>query len=155
MYCADATILCFGVTTVDALAAADLLAESGINVTVVNARFAAPIDRDMVRAAFAKGKPVVTVEDHSVVGGFGSAVLEAAQEMGLSAAPMVRLGMPADRFIAHGSRAGQLAVCGIDATGIAAAVQAAAVQLVTASAGGSADRIVSKPRRSVISRNVE
>ena len=63
------------------------------------------------------------MEDHSTVGGFGSAVLETAQELGLDASRMVRLGMPADRFIAHGSRAGQLAECGIDAPGIAATIQ--------------------------------
>lgn len=119
----DATVLCYGVTATAALAAAEMLAENGVEVAVVNARFAKPIDRDMVEAAFAAGGPIVTVEDHSVSGGFGSAVLETAQEMGLTASRIVRLGMPTDRFIAHGSRAGQLAECGIDATGIAATVQ--------------------------------
>jgi 1-deoxy-D-xylulose-5-phosphate synthase len=66
---------------------------------------------------------VVTVEDHSVSGGFGSAVLETAQEMELTCPRFARLGMPSDRFVAHGSRAAQMAECGIDATGIAAAVQ--------------------------------
>ena len=118
-----ATVLCYGVTAVHALAAAELLAECGIEVSVVNARFAKPIDTDMVRDAIGHGRPVVTVEDHSVAGGFGSVVLEAAQEMGLDAGRMVRLGIPPDRFIAHGSRAGQLAECGYDATGIASAVE--------------------------------
>jgi hypothetical protein len=49
--------------------------------------------------------------------------LETAQELGLSCGRFARLGMPADRFIAHGPRGGQLAECGIDATGIAAAVE--------------------------------
>ena len=104
-------------------AAAEMLAENGVEVAVVNARFAKPIDREMVREAFASGSPVLTVEDHCVAGGFGSAVLEAAQELGLSGSRVLRLGIPDDRFIAHGSRSGQLAECGIDATGIAAAVQ--------------------------------
>ena len=119
----DATILSYGATTSHALAAAEMLAEGGIEVSVVNARFAKPIDRGMVKAAFAAGRPVVTVEDHSVVGGFGSAVLETAQTLRLDASRCARLGMPAERFIAHGSRAGQLAECGIDATGIASTVQ--------------------------------
>lgn len=119
----DATILAYGVMTVHALAAAELLSAAGIDVTVVNARFAKPIDRAMVEVAFATGSPVVTVEDHSISGGFGAAVLEVVQELGLSASRMERLGLPADRFIAHGSRPGQLAECAIDATGIAAAVQ--------------------------------
>jgi 1-deoxy-D-xylulose-5-phosphate synthase len=63
------------------------------------------------------------VEDHSVAGGFGAAVLEAAAQLELPIERFARLGIPQDRFIAHGSRAGQLAECGFDATGIAAAVQ--------------------------------
>ncbi len=118
----DATILAYGTTAVPAMAAAEMLATVGLEVGVVAARFARPIDRDMVTQAFHGGGAVVTVEDHSVAGGFGSAVLETAQELGLSAARMARLGMPADRFVAHGARAGQLAECGLDATGIAAAV---------------------------------
>jgi 1-deoxy-D-xylulose-5-phosphate synthase len=117
-------MLCYGVTAHSALAAAEMLTESGIEAAVVNARFARPIDRGMVEEACRGGAPVVTVEDHSTAGGFGSAVLETAQELGLDASRLVRLGMPADRLIAHGSRAGQLAECGIDATGIAATVQA-------------------------------
>ena len=59
----DATVLCYGVTATAALAAAEMLAENGIEVAVVNARFAKPIDRDMVEAAFATGGPIVTVEE--------------------------------------------------------------------------------------------
>jgi len=152
----DATILCYGITAVYAMAAADILAENGIDAGVVNARFAKPVDRDMVEAAFRSNVPVVTVEDHSIAGGFGSVILETAQELGLSAARMVRLGLPADRFIAHGSRAGQLAECGIDATGIAAAVQTLVEAGATAKAtethqpvGASTKR---KARRSYVSR---
>jgi 1-deoxy-D-xylulose-5-phosphate synthase len=119
---ADAAILAYGVTVTAALEAAELLATDGTEATVVNARFAKPIDRAMVRSALAGGRPTVTVEDHSIQGGFGSAVLETAQELGLDASNVVRLGLP-DRFIQHGSRTGQLAEAGIDATGIAAAVQ--------------------------------
>ena len=118
----DATLLCYGTTVSAALAASEMLAEDNVNVTVVNARFAKPIDRDMVISAFHGGRPVVTIEDHSVAGGFGSAVLETAQELGVGVSRMARLGLPADRFIAHGPRAAQLAECGLDATGIAATV---------------------------------
>ena len=118
-----ATVLAYGVTAVDALTAAEVLSENGIEIEVINARFAKPIDEAMVSAAFASGRPVVTVEDHSVAGGFGSAVLETAQQLGLRTERSLRLGMPADRFVPHGSRVGQLAECGYDATSIAAAVQ--------------------------------
>ncbi len=119
----DATVLAYGATVAAAMAAADLLAESGIQLRVVNARFAKPIDRNMVIEALTAGHPVITVEDHSVAGGFGSAVLETAQDLRLPTERLTRLGMPVDRFIEHGSRAGQLAEIGIDAAGIANTVQ--------------------------------
>lgn len=131
----DATILCYGVTAAAGLAAAEILSELGIEAAVVNARFARPIDRKMVEEACRAGGPVIIVEDHSVAGGFGSAVLETIQELGLSAPRIARLGIPADRFIAHGARTGQLAECGIDASGIAAAVQ----QLLDAPCGAQAN----------------
>ncbi len=131
---ADATILAYGSTCRDALDAAEVLADDGLDIGVVNARFAKPIDHQMVAEALGIGGPVITVEDHSVTGGFGSAVLEAARELKLSAERVVVLGIPADRFIAHGTRRGQLAECGIDAAGIACAVK---------------DAIETGPRRSV------
>ncbi|MCK4659553.1 MAG: 1-deoxy-D-xylulose-5-phosphate synthase [Phycisphaerae bacterium] len=118
----DATILAYGTMTMPALDAAELLSVDGVEVAVVNARFAKPIDRDMVAGAFAGGGPVVTVEDHSICGGFGSAVLESAQEQGLDTSLSLRLGLPTDRFIAHGARSGQLAEVNLDAAGIASAV---------------------------------
>jgi len=145
----DATILCYGTVAHDALDAAEMLSTSGVEVGVVNARFARPIDTDMVDAAFGSGRPVVTVEDHSVAGGFGSAVLETVQKRGLTAARMLRLGIPADRFIAHGSRAGQLAECGFDATGIAAAVHS--LIDVPALSDVRTER-PQKPIRSIVSR---
>ena len=120
----DATVLCYGAPATDALAAAEMLAASGIEVSVIDARFAKPLDEEMVKAAFEGNRPVITVEDHSLAGGFGSAVLEMAQQLRLDAGCMVRLGIPENRFVAHGSRAGQLAECGFDASGIAATVQA-------------------------------
>ncbi len=118
-----ATILCYGVTSTYAMTAAKTLAQDGLEVGVVNARFAKPIDRQMVIDAFELGTPVITVEDHSISGGFGSAVLETAQELRLTSARVARLGMPPDRFIQHGSRSGQLAEAGIDANGIANTVR--------------------------------
>ena len=108
---------------IEALQAADALSVEGYEVGVVNARFAKPVDREMVNEAFAAGAPVVTVEDHSIAGGFGSAVLETAADIGLRVHGFTRLGIPDDRFVGHGSRPGQLAEVGIDAAGIASAVR--------------------------------
>lgn len=119
----DATILAYGTTVADALEAADLLEVDNIFVRVVNARFAQPIDREMVVRAYRDGRPVITVEDHSLAGGFGSAVLETAADLGLACDNVIRLGIPENRWIKQGPRAQQLAECNLDPTGIAAAVR--------------------------------
>jgi 1-deoxy-D-xylulose-5-phosphate synthase len=121
----DATILAYGSEVAYTLAAADTLASEDIFVSVVNARFAKPIDEDMVTTAITRGGPVVTVEDHSVTGGFGTAVLETANRLGLPTDTIIRLGLAAERFYVHGPRSGQLAEAGIDTAGITSAVRRA------------------------------
>jgi 1-deoxy-D-xylulose-5-phosphate synthase len=121
----DAVVLAYGTPAIDALKAANELAASGYSVAVYDARFAKPIDTGLLRAILERGIPLVTVEDHSVVGGFGACVLEAAQAMGLDCSRMIRLGLP-DAWIMQDSRSKQLAEAGIDAPGIARAVRAAA-----------------------------
>ena len=116
----DGTILCFGTLLVDCLKAAETLAAEGLDVAVVNARFAKPIDRDMIERAVRETSFAVTVEEGCLMGGFGSAVLETAGEMGLDTSRIRRLGIP-DRFIEHADRGELLADLGLDARGIAAA----------------------------------
>ena len=118
----DATIVAYGTAVSGALEAAELLELDGLSVGVVNARFARPIDSAMVREVLSIG-PVVTAEDHSVVGGFGSGLLEEAVRMGLNASLVHCAGIPADRYIEHGSRMGQLAEVGLDAVGLASKVR--------------------------------
>ncbi|MFH1748789.1 MAG: 1-deoxy-D-xylulose-5-phosphate synthase [Planctomycetota bacterium] len=132
----DATILAYGTGVQYALEAAEKLAADDIYVTVVNARFAKPIDKDMVTTAITRGQPVITVEEHSVAGGFGSAVLETANRLGLPTDSIILLGMAEDHFYAHGSRAAQLAEAGLDAAGIKTVVQRA----VKAARAGAASR---------------
>lgn len=129
----DATILAYGATVSHAMDAAELLAMERISAGVVNLRFAKPLDTHMLQQVLSAGHPVITVEDHSIAGGVGSAVLEAAQAMGLPTGQLIRMGMPADRFIPQGSRAGQLAECGIDAAGIASTIQQALEGTISAS----------------------
>jgi len=119
----DAAVLAYGTPAIDALRAADTLADE-YRVAVYDARFAKPIDRRMVRAVLARKLPVVTVEDHSAIGGFGAAVLETAQSLGLDASLLERLGIP-DLWIEQDSRKKQLARAGIDADGITRAIRRA------------------------------
>ncbi|MDX8046034.1 1-deoxy-D-xylulose-5-phosphate synthase [Gracilibacillus sp. S3-1-1] len=97
----DAVILTFGTTIEMSLAASDYLLKQGVNVEVVNARFIKPLDDDMLHDIMKKNLPIITVEESVLKGGFGSAILEFAEEHGYH--PQVkRMGIP-DRFIEHGS----------------------------------------------------
>jgi 1-deoxy-D-xylulose-5-phosphate synthase len=88
----------------DAMAMSDrLLAEEGLSVGVVNARFIRPLDRELLLNQAASVPLIVTLEDHVLTGGFGSSVLEALQEAGCATA-VERIGWP-DRFVEHGSNA--------------------------------------------------
>ncbi len=121
----DVAILAFGTPAITACESGSVLHNSeGLKVSVYDARFAKPVDRELIRSLLGAGVPVLTVEDHSIVGGFGSAVLEAAQELGLDSSLVTRYGLP-DRWVYQDSRAKQLAEVGLDTAGIATAAHRA------------------------------
>jgi 1-deoxy-D-xylulose-5-phosphate synthase len=115
----DGTILCCGTLVADCLRAATKLADEGLDVGVVNMRFIKPLDTDVVARALRETSFVLTIEEGQLMGGFGSAVLEAASDMSLETSHIRRLGIP-DRFVEHGERAELLADLGLDQTGIVA-----------------------------------
>lgn len=118
----EAALLAYGSEVQAALDAADMLASEGKKVTVVDARFAKPLDAGLITGLLKSHKHLLTIEDHALAGGFGSAVLEMMAESGLDTRKLRRLGIP-DRFIEHATRSAQLASLGLDAAGIAAAVR--------------------------------
>jgi 1-deoxy-D-xylulose-5-phosphate synthase len=113
----DVAILALGTMVAPSLAAADALAAAGISATVVNARFAAPVDERAVLGLARSVGRLVTVEENVPMGGFGSAVHECLERNGLSATPMLRIALP-ETFVAHGKRDELLARVGLDAAGI-------------------------------------
>jgi 1-deoxy-D-xylulose-5-phosphate synthase len=114
-------LLGYGATVVESLKAADLIEkEHGRRVTVANARFCKPLDTELLRKLFETHDRVITVEDHQLQNGFGSAVLEEACDRGMDPRKLRRLGIP-DRYVEHAPRPWQLAHIGIDAAGIVAA----------------------------------
>ncbi len=115
-------LLAYGSEVWPALEAADALASEGIDVTVADARFAKPLDGELITDLVRTHEHVMTIEDHALAGGFGSAVLEYLSEWGLDNRKVSRLGIP-DRFIEHGPRNALLASLGLDAAGIARAVR--------------------------------
>ncbi len=104
--------------------AAEALREEGFNIGVINARFIKPLDRATLLRAVEEMPLVVTVEEGTLEGGFGSAVLEAANNAGLNTSHVLRLGLP-DRFIEHGERGELLADLGLDVSGLCATVRRA------------------------------
>ena len=116
----DGVILCLGTLLGDCVRAADVLAREGLDIGVVNARFVKPIDRDMVERAIRESTFVITVEEGCLMGGFGSAVLETACDLGLDTSRIRRIGLP-DSFVEHGERHEVLADLGLDTAGIARA----------------------------------
>lgn len=115
----DGAILVYGHMVKTALEAARLLEASGMNIEVVNARFVKPLDRDGILALADRHDRILTLEDHVVGGGFGSAVLELLAGHGPVRAQVQLLGLP-DRFLEHASREELLADLGLDAKGVAA-----------------------------------
>lgn len=97
----DAVILTFGTTIKMALDAADELEKENISVKVVNARFIKPMDTAMLNDIFKDGKPILTIEEAVLQGGFGSAVLEFASSNNFQNVRVERIGIP-DLFVEHG-----------------------------------------------------
>ncbi|MGQ9647348.1 MAG: 1-deoxy-D-xylulose-5-phosphate synthase [Thermodesulfobacteriota bacterium] len=113
----DLLILAIGTTVHPSLRAAERLEASGIHATVINSRFLKPLDEGLIGDLARKIGKVLTVEENVLQGGFGSAVLELFQEIGLSPLQVKRLGIP-DVFVEHGSPSLLRAKYGIDETGI-------------------------------------
>jgi 1-deoxy-D-xylulose-5-phosphate synthase len=121
-------ILAFGTLLYPALAAAERLGAS-----VANMRWAKPLDLDLLRELADTHDALVTLEEGCVMGGAGSAVLEALQAEGLQL-PVLQLGLP-DQFIEHGDPAKLLAMLGLDAAGIERSVRVRFASLVNLTAG--------------------
>jgi len=118
----DLAILAYGFPANHALEARRRLADEGYSVAVYDARFAKPVDIELLRKLVEAGRPILTVEDHHVGSGFGSCVIDACNTEGLATREIHRIGLP-DEWIYQGSRSEQLKEAGIDAEGIAAAVR--------------------------------
>jgi len=97
-------IVGYGTGVQKGLEAADLLAEHGLSVTVADARFAKPIDVELMTRLAADHELLVTVEEGVLAGGFGSAVWEELNDAGVDLPKIVRVGMP-DRYVTHGKPA--------------------------------------------------
>jgi 1-deoxy-D-xylulose-5-phosphate synthase len=131
---ADILFVGFGPIVMRAVEVADALAADGWSIGVVNARFAKPLDRQLILDQARGKRLVVTFEESVVAGGFGSAVLEAIEDARLTDAQLrettVRiLGIPADRFVDHGAVADLRRLIRLDTEGLTGQVRDAIAAL--------------------------
>ena len=120
----DVTLVGFGSTVVECLKAADILEEAGIDAGVVNARFAKPLDAELILAQATATGAVVTVEENVRAGGFGEAVLDLLADNRLADRWLLGLAMP-DAIVDHGPQATFRQLWQLDGAGIAARTQEA------------------------------
>ncbi len=109
-------LLAFGSMVTPALAAAESL-----DASVADMRFVKPLDLELIRTLADSHEALVTLEENALLGGAGSAVVEALNAMSLTR-PVLQLGLP-DRFVEHGDHGTLLARCGLDVPGILASIQ--------------------------------
>ncbi len=125
-------ILAFG-----SMLAPGLAAGKALGATVANMRWVKPVDAELIAQLAASHSALITIEEHAVMGGAGSAVAEALAELGM-AIPLLQLGIP-DRFIDHGDQAQLLRSLGLDADGIEKSVRSRFSELLS----GTGPRLVS------------
>jgi 1-deoxy-D-xylulose-5-phosphate synthase len=113
---ASLTIMAYGSMVEPSVRAVRQLEQKGIRINLINMRFVKPIDEQVIRRFADKGKPIITIEEHSRMGGFGSAVLEVLSEIG-SAVKVKVMAIP-DSFIEHGSRDELLKMVGLDSEAV-------------------------------------
>lgn len=118
----DLCLIAIGSMVEPALAASRILSKQGISAAVINARFVKPLDQELILDTASSCGRVITIEEGTVAGGFGSAVLELLADEGLSNIRTLRMGIP-DLFIEHGSRSELLNDLGLNAYGIANAAR--------------------------------
>jgi 1-deoxy-D-xylulose-5-phosphate synthase len=114
----DIVIIGIGSTVMPSLEAAEHLALRGIDAMVINARFAKPLDRELILDVANRTKRIVIVEENVLSGGFGAAVLELLERAGASDVKVKRLGIP-DEFVTHGKQDFLRSLYHLDAQGIA------------------------------------
>ncbi len=98
-----AAIFAIGNEVWPSVRAAEILEKEGIRVAVINARFIKPLDDDLIRRYCTPGAKIVTVEEGSLAGGFGSAIQERCEQLGLGGFEIHRIGIP-DEYVSHGTQ---------------------------------------------------
>ena len=134
---ADATIFAIGNEVWPAYEAAETLAKENINVSVINARFIKPLDDELIRKYCVPNSYIITVEEGSLAGGFGSAVMERCAQLGIHGVNFHSIGIP-DEYVHHGAQDVLRAQYDLHAEGIAKRVR----EFVGVKPAGSTERFL-------------
>jgi 1-deoxy-D-xylulose-5-phosphate synthase len=118
----DITLLGFGATVMQCQQAAEILADLGIEATVMNGRFAKPLDEETILEAARQTKGIITAEENVRAGGFGEAVLGLLADNGLANRLLAQITMP-DAIVDHGPQGTFRSIYGLDGPGIAERAQ--------------------------------
>ena len=137
----DVLILALGRTVYEALDAYAELSKQGISATVVNCRFVKPLDIELICSLAKKIPRIITIEENVRQGGFGSAVLEALNDAGITGFQLERIGIP-DTFVEHGPQDLLRSKYGIDA--------AAIVETVTRLVRSTGNQLAEWPNRQAV-----
>ena len=129
----DIVLIAIGSSVYASMEAANVLGEKGIDAAVIDARFAKPMDFDLIRALVNRTKRVVTVEENALAGGFGSQVLGLVSD--IPDIRVLRIGVP-DSFIEHGTQKIIRAKYSLDTEGIVAKVESFFTELSERTASG-------------------
>jgi 1-deoxy-D-xylulose-5-phosphate synthase len=113
----DLALMAIGVSVQTAMEAAGILAEKGIEATVINSRFAKPLDANLITSIAQHVKQIVTIEENVLSGGFGSSVLALLEQSSIYHLKTRCIGIP-DEFVEHGTQAILRAKYGLDSHGI-------------------------------------
>ena len=137
----DIVIIGLGPIIDRGLTAADRLAAAGWSVGVVDARFARPIDRQLILEQARSASLIVTLEESVLPGGFGAAVLEvlADADDARALAPLKRIGLPDGKFVDHGSVSDLRRLVRIDVPGVTEQIEEAIAAHGLSPAGGAAE----------------
>jgi 1-deoxy-D-xylulose-5-phosphate synthase len=127
-------IMAVGAMVETAVKAAGRLQKAGINCTVVNARFVKPLDEDLILTLARNHKTIITLEENTVAGGYGSSVLEFLAQKGVKGVNLKLMGIP-DQFIVHGPTEVLLRKCGLDVEGVCRTVKELNLPVVGIRAG--------------------
>jgi len=140
----ELVLLAYGSMVAPAIEASDIMRERGIDCGVVNGRFAKPLDLELLRGLSESTSRILTLEEHLLMGGFGSGVLEAFHREGWNAAGLRAHGIP-DQFVEHAPQAAQRSSLKLDALGIVARVVEFYPELAASASGPK--REAPMPRR--------